>query len=138
MKDVRVLVTGSRNWTEYRIVYRALFDLMEHPWAGISREQIVIVHGGARGADDHAERAAKDIGYRTELHRPDYKAHDPKVAPLIRNDAMLDSGVDLVLAFMLGTPERGGTLYTVNGARQRRIPIILHQWPGDPAYQEAP
>jgi hypothetical protein len=127
---MRVLVTGSRNWAEEWVVRRAL------GWALEAHARPVVVHGGAKGADSFAEKWAQDQNVPSEIWRPDYKTGDPKTAPLRRNDAMLDSGIDLVLAFMLGTPEKGGTLYTVNGARARRIPLILYQWPGDPDFKE--
>jgi hypothetical protein len=124
---MRILVTGSRNWTDERIIARALAGVIQLN----DLQPFVVVHGGAQGADGLAEAWCRRWKVPTEIHRPDYKTGDPKVAPLRRNDAMLDSGIDLVLAFMLGMPEKGGTRYTVHGALARHIPVILYQWPGD-------
>lgn len=125
---MRILVTGSRNWTDYKVIEEAL--------AAYLGDEFTIVHGGAKGADTIDDAVADKALTRTEVHRPDFKTYAPNVAPLRRNDAMLDSGIDLVIAFMLGAPEHGGTLYTVRGAQQRRIPIILYNWPGDADYKD--
>lgn len=129
---MRILVTGSRNWTDEQSVTMGIYSLglLVVEWS-----EITIVHGGAQGADTIADRVARTFGAQREIHRPDYKTGDPKTAPLRRNDLMLDSGIALVLAFMLGAPERGGTLYTVNGAKKRGIPVVLYNWPGDAAYK---
>jgi hypothetical protein len=121
--NIRVLVTGSRNWKNRRVSSMSLGQLE-------GRNPVVI------GADTIADELARAYEFTTEIHRPDFTAYPGHLAPLKRNDAMLDSGIDLCLAFMLGTPEKGGTLYTVNGARARRIPLILYQWPGDPDFKE--
>lgn len=128
---MRVLITGSRNWTDEEAIERALVTLTYDA----PPDDITIVHGGALGADHLAGLRAFSCGYATEVHRPDYKAYPGHLAPLKRNDAMLDSGIDLVLAFMLGTPERGGTKYTVDGAKRRGIPVIIYNWPGDPGFK---
>ena len=125
---MRVLVTGSRNWQESDVVDMALYQLKSF------KVPIVIVHGGAIGADNMAREWAKNYGYTTEAHKPEYDKYPGFLAPLKRNDAMLDSGIDLCLAFMLSTPEKGGTLYTVNGAKARRIPVIIYNWPGDVSF----
>lgn len=125
---MRILVTGSRNWTDKVAVRWALMPYRCIP-------DVTLVHGGAQGADSIAHEIAEVYGFTTEVHRPDYKAYPGHIAPLKRNDAMLDSGIDLVLAFMLGVPEKGGTLYTFTGARKRGLRVVLHNWPGDPEYK---
>ncbi len=128
---MRILITGSRNWTDKAVISLGLTsqvpDILE----------TTIVHGGARGADMLADEVARVLGCQRELWKPEYDKYPGHLAPLRRNDAMLESGIDLVLAFMLGTPEHGGTLYTVNGARARRIPLILFNWPGDADFGKA-
>lgn len=126
---MRILVTGSRNWTNNKIVELAIYGHIAEP------ARTTVVHGGAKGADMMADVAARAIGATVEIHKPDYKTYPGWQAPLMRNDAMLDSGIRLVIAFLLGTPEKGGTLYTINGAKQRRIPVVIYNWPGDPEYK---
>ena len=132
---MRVLVTGSRNWTEEWVIEQALYAVS--PWRSLigHNYEVTVIHGGAVGADTLADKWAREYGYVVEVWKPEYGKYPGYLAPLKRNDAMLDSGITVVLAFMLGTPEKGGTLYTVNGAKQRRIPVVLYNWPGDPGFK---
>lgn len=133
---MRVLVTGSRNWTNRQVVSAAMAALS----AFAPPPAIVIFHGGAKGADAIADEAALHYGYAVEPPwRPVYHRYPEDrrwEAPLDRNTEMVDSQPDLVLAFMLGTPTQGGTLDTVTKAKARGIPVIICNWPGDPPTQE--
>lgn len=100
----RVIVTGSRQWVDRLSVWTALNQELEIFGA------MTLVHGGAAGADDIADRwawgahqAGRDI--HVEVHRPDYVKYDKKTAPLIRNREMAELGADVCYAF----PLEGGT-----------------------------
>jgi YspA, cpYpsA-related SLOG family len=85
----RVLVCGGRDYADYNAVLQQVRLL---------GSQVVVVHGAARGADTLAGMAAKELGLAVEVH-PARWAEFGKAAGHIRNQEMLDSGVDLVLAF---------------------------------------
>ena len=111
-----VLVCGSRSWAlPERIVHR--FALLP--------SGTVIRHGGARGADQQADHAAKMLGFEVEVFRPDY-AHHGRRAPLLRNVRMLvtDPRPVLVIAFDAGT---NGTGQTIDEARRRGINVEVHR-----------
>lgn len=119
----RLLVTGSRSWTDRDAITDALDDAVDLLWPNYNpdNETIVLVHGDARGAD----RLAAEIWVSrwkmpVEPHPADWRGpcratckpnHRrakvlglPKVCPaagLYRNIEMVESGVDLVLAFIL-------------------------------------
>ena len=78
----------------------------------------VIVHGACRGADRIGERIAIDLGMKTEAWPADWKQYGRAAGP-IRNIAMLDSGIDEVIAFPVG--ESRGTEHTLREARKRGI-----------------
>ena len=52
-----VLVAGSRTFTDYELMKSKLDKLL------INHNDVVVVSGGARGADTLAERYAKEKGY---------------------------------------------------------------------------
>src|SRR4051794_14046931 len=114
---MRVLVTGSRKFKNARVVAERLEQL--------PKENLVIVHGGAIGVDTFAEEWAEDNKINMEVYRPDYDKYHWRIAPLKRNDEMLDTKPDLVLAFWDGASN--GTKHTFTGARAREIPteVIL-------------
>ena len=117
----RVLVTGSRLWVNRSAVWQALRDQY-----GISPSGITVVHGGANGADDIADRWAwgmKQDGYNVtpELHRADWDRFGRR-AGHIRNYQMVKLGADVCLAFPYG--ESRGTRGCMKMAHRAGIPVI--------------
>lgn len=111
-----VMVAGSRTWEDYAAVYDRL--------AAMNPKPKLVLHGGAQGADRHAERACSRLGIKTYSLLPRYSVHGPK-APLRRTDALLDEAPDLVLAFWDGRSP--GTGYTIREAEKRGIPVeVVH------------
>jgi hypothetical protein len=86
---------------------------------GMDDMYAVIIHGAAPGADSIARLAAEDLGLRTEAHPADWARYGRRAAGPIRNQEMLDSGIDLVIAF----PGGRGTADMVRRARKAGITI---------------
>lgn len=110
----RILVCGSRNWTE-----RSLIRAQLAPYAVGDGDPPTIVHGDARGADKLAADIAMRLGLWVEAHPANWAKYGKRAGPL-RNLAMLDSGVDYVIAFQ--RLESKGTQHTIDEARSRGIP----------------
>jgi hypothetical protein len=108
---MRVLICGSRTWTDAAAIQRALEDLPPGP--------TTIIHGGARGADQLAGKVAVRLGYAVEAYEADWSLGG-RAGPE-RNIRMLDSKPDLVLAFWDGRSR--GTGHTVTEARRRNITV---------------
>ena len=87
----RVLVTGSRDWTDRATIERAL--------AQVAVRGAVLVHGGARGTDRIAASIWRRWGLRCEEHRADWN-RDGRAAGMARNRQMVAAGADLCLAFI--------------------------------------
>lgn len=118
---MRLLVTGSRTWTDWRFIHRTLgAELPSH--AG---EALCLVHGGARGADEIAEQWALMTGTHIELHAADWKQHG-KAAGHIRNAEMVKLGADLCLAFIRDC-SRGAT-HCAGLAEKAGIPTRIYRW----------
>ncbi|ASZ75494.1 hypothetical protein KIW74_gp34 [Mycobacterium phage Kimona] len=117
----RVLVTGSRNWKDRPTIWNAL-----HAELSISPEGIVVVHGGARGADDIADRWAhgmNQMGYKVRVEKHDAEwGRYGKRAGMIRNQQMVDAGADVCLAFPL--PGSVGTYGCMIAARRAGIRVV--------------
>jgi predicted polyphosphate/ATP-dependent NAD kinase len=110
---MRILVCGSRNYTDAELI-RGILNIYRD-------DSPTIVHGDCRGADSIADHAALMLGYDSERWAADWKKHGRAAGP-IRNRQMLDSGVDLVLAFGVGR----GTSDCVGEATRRNIPVVRH------------
>lgn len=78
------------------------------------------VHGGARGFDEQVHevglKLGKIVGETLIAIRPDYRQYSYDVAPLIRNQKIVDM-VERMVACYDGR-EKGGTLFTINYARK--------------------
>ena len=108
---MRVLVCGGRNYRDQSTVDEALL-----PYA---TPDAVIVNGAAGGADTLAQRFAERFGVRSEQYPADWRKHGRAAGP-IRNQQMLDSGVDIVIAF----PGGRGTADMVGRARDAGVPVM--------------
>lgn len=97
----RVLITGSRTWPNEKVITDVLDSLWEE-------EPFILVHGGARGADQMGElhQAAQ---YRpTESHPAEWEKHGRR-AGYVRNAEMVVLGADLCIAF-IHNESKGATM----------------------------
>lgn len=99
MTTLRVLVTGSRTWTDYATIHNRLAGLRY----GHNKGPMVVVHGACpRGADQIASewvQALRHPDVTEERHPADWSGLG-KPAGYVRNAEMVALGADLVLAFI--------------------------------------
>ncbi len=121
---MRILVTGSRNWTDRDAIRQAL---------SVAPAGSTVVHGAYMGADEIADEVAGALGLATDPYPADWTTHKRAAGP-IRNSAMVASGADVCLAFS-PEPNKGGTGDCTKKARQAGIPVFTHpirpDWPED-------
>ena len=118
---MRILVTGSRNWTDRWAMEGALGEV-------IGGDPAVILHGDADGADALASYIiiewAKDCGiWGLERFPADWDKHGKAAGP-IRNAQMLTEGKpDICLAFPL--PGSKGTWDMIRKANEAGIEVRI-------------
>ena len=111
----RLLVTGSRDWSDVQVITRELEIVQAH-----EGEQVVLVSGHCpSGADKIAEEVAVKFGWMIERHPADWKTHG-KRAGFVRNAEMVEKGADYCLAFV--KDNSAGASNTVVKARIAKIP----------------
>jgi hypothetical protein len=111
----RLLVTGSRDWSDAQVITRELEIVQAH-----EGEQVVLVSGHCpNGADKIAEDVAVKFGWMIERHPADWKTHG-KRAGFVRNAEMVEQGADYCLAFV--KDNSAGASNTVVKARIAKIP----------------
>jgi hypothetical protein len=121
---VRILVTGSRNWTNRYAIREAIKAAVAASGRSISDNEVTVVHGAARGADTLAASAAFELAYRDEPHPADWERYG-KRAGYVRNAEMVNLGADVCLAFPLG--ESRGTRHCMREAEKAGIPVVVHE-----------
>lgn len=133
----RILITGSRVWTNAEMMERALFDAI-----AAAPCYVTVVHGAARGADELAAALVATFDSRVSCeswpadwdgpcrracipgHRratKNGKSYCP-AAGAYRNQQMIDAGAHLVLAFPLN--ESPGTRDCIRRAERAGIRVI--------------
>lgn len=101
MTRPRILITGSRTWTDTARIRAVLM------WCRRTYPDAVLVHGDCRGADRIAAGIWTSWGLPTEAHPADWHTHGRAAGPM-RNHRMVAAGADLCLAFLRDS-SRGAT-----------------------------
>ena len=101
---MQLLITGSRKFHDYEAFKSAL----ESHFSNIE----LLLHGGAIGVDQLAQRYAEESSIPVRVIRPDYDKWPAKIAPLKRNSELVQLA-DATFAVYWGT-RKGGTLDTAN------------------------
>lgn len=82
----------------------------------------LVVEGGAHGADRHARQAARLMGIPVKTFPADWTKHG-KRAGGVRNQQMLDTGPELVIAFYPSTGITPGTADMIRRAMAAGVPV---------------
>jgi len=110
---VRIIVCGGRDFTDKVMLDYVLSYVHTH------RSIIELIHGGARGADQMANKWAFNNGIPRVEVRADWRTHGRAAGP-IRNREMLKLNPDGVVAF----PGARGTADMVRAAEEAGIPVL--------------
>ena len=112
---MRIIVCGSRNWTSKKYIMSVLQSLPPNT---------VVIEGECRGADLLARETAEELGFTVESYPADCNRWGKKAGPM-RNCEMLNSGVDMVIAFHHDLSKSKGTKHMVGIAEQADIMVLV-------------
>ena len=126
---MRVLVTGSRDWTGVYGTDR-IHTVLEylHMFAAALRQPLTIVHGDGPGADQTIDAWAvrrENAGVTVERHPARWNPLRKAAGP-IRNREMIYLGADMCIGFLKDSSK--GTTGTLVLARQAGIPTFTVHW----------
>ena len=107
-----VIVAGSRTFADYELLKRTLDHLLQN------KDEVEIVSGGARGADQLGERYAHERGYKLRTFPADWNRYG-RQAGFIRNVHMADYADALVAFRMPGVSK--GTDHMIRIAKERPL-----------------
>lgn len=122
---MRVLVCGSRDWTDAQPIAQMLHAAWETAQLNFHATHVsdmIVMHGKARGADTIADTIARARGHTIDERPADWRGQGRR-AGILRNLAMLDEAPDLVLAFQLNGSR--GTQHAIDEARRRGIETVV-------------
>lgn len=113
---MNIAIVGSRDFNNYEYMKEKFLLIKED-----INEKIIIVSGGARGADSLAEKLAKELGFETIIFPANWKLG--KGAGFIRNTTIVNNA-DIILAFPIGSSK--GTYDTIKKGHQKGIPVYIY------------
>jgi hypothetical protein len=115
------MVTGSRDWDNRVTIDRALFAY----WYEAGRpSDILLIHGGARGADALAAESWAKQGFQTRAYRAMWEEFG-KRAGIMRNLVMIEKRPEHVLAFIKGNSR--GASHAATAAEKAGIPVTYYR-----------
>lgn len=112
---MRVIIAGTRDFNDYPLLEAKL----DYYLSNSKTESIVIVSGGASGADALGERYAKTRGFPLERYPADWQQYGRRAGPL-RNERMAAVS-DACILFWDGKSK--GTKSMLHAARKKDIPV---------------
>lgn len=121
MRAFKIMVTGSRNHTDADLIWGTLDDIVD---GFADNKKVILIEGGAHGADKIAHDWAIARDYDVHTFPADWKRFDRAAGPL-RNQQMVDQRPDYVAAFPLGVSR--GTWDAVRRAKSAGIPTRIDQ-----------
>jgi hypothetical protein len=116
-----LIITGSRDWNDYQ------GERDESIWAYLQRfaPDTIVVHGGARGADFFAGKAARELGLEVIEVPADWAKHGRAAGP-IRNQLMLDRYPPFRVGAFRAREHSIGTNDCIRRAAKLYVPIDIH------------
>ena len=96
-KIIKIVIAGCRNYNNYEEAKTYINLCISNIRNG---NKIIILSGGASGADKIGERYAKENGFEVELYPADWDKHGRSAGP-IRNKLMAEN-CDCVICFWDG------------------------------------
>ena len=121
-----VLINGSREFNNYSLLEEKCYEILS-PFIE-KGDKIIIVEGGARGADTLAGKFAKENNFELEIYKADWE-HLGKKAGFLRNIEMVEGSrfghiPDILISFNMGTR---GTQHTIDYWKSK--------YPNKPVYE---
>ena len=120
MEELRIIVAGSRNFSDYKLLSQTLTDYLESNPTGV---KIQFVSGTARGADSLGERFAQENGYEIKRFPAQWEIYG-KSAGYRRNATMADYAAQengVLFAFWDGISK--GTMHMINLAKGKELDV---------------
>lgn len=116
---IRIGVSGSRTIQNKDFVFQQLDYYLSRL---IKYNECIIIHGGAKGFDSICEKYAQKREIKTEIYLPEYDKYPPKIAPILRNQTIVDNS-DYFIAIQQDNSK--GTQDAINKAIKRGLPIKI-------------
>lgn len=121
-----ILVTGSRTFEARHVIRQALLEAV----GDAPTSSVLIVHGGAPGADSLADSIATALGWHTAIVNARWDFYDKAAGP-VRNEIMANCfTLSKALVFNDDLESSPGTKHMVKLLNERSIPYTHYHSDG--------
>ena len=112
-KQLKVIIAGGRDFKNYELLKEKCQKILAN------QKEVIIISGGANGADKLGEQYAQEYGHKVEKFLADWDKFG-KSAGYIRNKEMADNA-DALIAFWDGVSK--GTKHMIDLAKEKELKI---------------
>lgn len=125
MEELRIIIAGGRTFNDYTKLNNSLKDIISNRTFEV--DEIVIISGTARGADQLGERFANENGLKVKKFPADWETLG-KRAGYVRNSDMAkysisDGNLGMLVAFWDG--ESKGTKHMIDLANKNKLEVHI-------------
>ena len=114
MENFKVIIAGSRGFSNYKLLKEKCNEYLREKR---KEYNIIIISGGARGADFYGEKYAQDEGFSLEVFPANWNKFG-KSAGFIRNEQMAEVA-DALIAFWDG--KSNGTKHMIEVMENKKL-----------------
>lgn len=122
MKEFRVIIAGSRKYDDYETLREKCDKILSLKLSDPDCK-VIIVSGGAAGADSLGERYARERGLAIESHPADWTRYGRSAGP--RRNAEMAAVADALIAFPKEGEKNIGTLNMIEQAKEKGLTIRI-------------
>ena len=117
---MKIAVIGSRDFEDYDMMKKEVIDFIIKE--NLDKTNVIIVSGGARGADSLAERLSKEMNWDLFVFRAKWRQNGiyDNSAGYKRNKTIIDNS-DAVIAFRIKNSK--GTTHSIELAKNKGIKV---------------
>ena len=116
-KGIVVLVCGDRKWKKHKVVARELKRLHD------KRNIVLIIQGGATGADEDAYDVGKMLGIQVVTFHANWEKFGRAAGPIRNSNQVRFITPDVCLAFHKNLKKSRGTKGMVSICRKKKIKV---------------
>ena len=124
MEEFRVIIAGSRKYDDYETLREKCDKILSQKLAD-ENCNVVVVSGGASGADALGERYARERGLAVESHPADWARYGRSAGP--RRNAEMAETADALIAFPKEGEKNIGTQNMIKLARAKGLQIRVNK-----------
>ena len=117
---MKVLICGDRHWGDPEPI-KELLTLLQTT----TNNQLLIITGGAPGADQTAERLCESLNIPNTIFYANWEKYGRRAGP-IRNSVMIGTRPDIVIAFHNNVDSSKGTKNCIEQAQRKNIFTVIY------------